>query len=371
MEKNIWLFVSLSLLLIGSFTFWASCTEIQNSIEVWGECYCKNWFKWNDSKTECSKIDTSLRDAELEKAIERMYENWLTQYSTPETFWGDKYLTREQASKFFVTFYSKILGKKPAKNPNLTTFSDIDETNPDLKYFVAQASSMWLFKGTKGKFMPKNKLTQAQAIAVAIRMINWDQEEFKNSRYINYYNKARRYWLLKRWDYDIVDLNKINITRWDTALLLYTLYNYVTDNKDNEKLIDYNNSLTSALNKCLDKEDENIPAFESWTEDEMNNAISQILDTCKESTKEVRSIWTWDDDSSLQEAVLTVISYNILFYNKAKEIVPYKRISELTEDQEVESNKIDEELKDLIEKFDKSYEDLKAIQKEFYNNYSF
>ena len=112
MKKNIWLFVSLSLLLIGSFAFWASCNEIQNSTNVWDECYCKEWFAWNKWKTQCIKIDTSSRDAELKKAIERMYENWLTQYNTPESFKSDDYLTREQASKFFVTFYSKILGKK-------------------------------------------------------------------------------------------------------------------------------------------------------------------------------------------------------------------------------------------------------------------
>ena len=107
MKKNIWLFVSLSLLLIGSFAFWASCNEIQNSTNVWDECYCKEWFAWNKWKTQCIKIDTSSRDAELKKAIERMYENWLTQYNTPESFKSDDYLTREQASKFFVIFWYK------------------------------------------------------------------------------------------------------------------------------------------------------------------------------------------------------------------------------------------------------------------------
>jgi hypothetical protein len=38
--------------------------------------------------------------------------------------------------------------------------------------------------------------------------------------------------------------------------------------------------------------------------------------------------------------MLTVISYNISFYNKAKEIVPYKNLDNLTEAQEIESGKI-------------------------------
>lgn len=369
MKKNIWLFVSLSLLLMGSFAYWLSCSEIENTIEAWNDCYCKEWFTWNDWKTKCTEVDTSLRDAELKKAIERMYENWLTHYNTIETFWSDKYLTREQASKFFVTFYSSILGKKLKDNINSKAFSDINEANPDLRYYISQADDLWLFRGINWKFIPKNKLTQAQAIAVAIRMINWNQEEPKNSWYINYYNMAKRYWLLKRWKFDIIDLNRINITRWDTALVLFTLYNHIINSKDTEKLADYSNNLANALNKCLEAEDENIVVFEDWTEEEMNNAITKIVNTCEESAKEVDSIWPWGNDDSLQKATLTVVSYNVLFYNKARAIIPYKHIESLTEEQEIKSDEIDKELKGLIEKFDKSYEELRVIQKEFSNNY--
>jgi hypothetical protein len=67
--------------------------------------------------------------------------------------------------------------------------------------------------------------------------------------------------------------------------------------------------------------------------------------------------------------MLSVISYNIQFYNKAKEIVPYKKLENLTETQEIESGKIEENLESLIEKFDKSFENLKNVQKEFANDY--
>lgn len=370
MKKNIWLFISLSLLFIGSFAYWASCNEIENTIGTWDECYCIEWLTWNDSKTKCIAIDTSLRDAELKKSIERMYENWLTQYNTPEKFWGNDYLTREQASKIFSTFYSKVLNKKFNEKVNLNIFSDINEANPDLKYYIFQAYDMWLFKGTNWKFMPTNRLTQAQAISVAIRMINWNLEEVKNAWYINYYIKAKKYWLLKWWNFDIIDLSKTNITRWDTALLLYTLYKHITNNRNNIA-IDYNYNLTIAINKCLDTEEEKINVFESGTEEEMYNAISEILDVCKDSAKEIYNIWVIEENDSLQKAMLTVISYTISFYNKAKEIVPYKRLENMTEIQEIESGKIWEVLDNLIDKFDESFERLKEIQKEFKNDYGF
>ena len=368
MKKNIWLFAGLSLLFIGSFAYWASCNEIQNSIEVWNECYCKEWFTRNNSKTECVKIDTSSRDVELKNAIEWMYKNWLTQYSTPETFWSDDYLTREQAAKLFSTFYSKVLDKKFSETINLKIFSDMDKVNPELRYFVFQAYDMWLFRWAKWRFMPKDTLTQSQAISVAIRMVNWNLEEIKNAWYINYYMKAKKYWLLKRWNFDIVDLNKTKITRWDTALLIYGLYNHIMNNKNNVA-VDYNYNLTTSINKCLDTEEENIGAFESGTEEEMNNAIIKILDACKDSAREIYKIGTIEENDSLQKAMLDVISYNIMFYNKAKEIVPFKRLESMTEEQEIESDKIWEALHNLIEKFDKSFEKLKEVQKEFASDY--
>jgi len=97
----------------------------------------------------------------------------------------------------------------------------------------------------------------------------------------------------------------------------------------------------------------------------MYNAINAILDVCKASAKEIYNIGSLEDDDSLQKAMLTVISYNISFYNKAKEIVPYKRLKTLTDTQKIESDKIEDVLEDLITKFDESFENLKNVQKEF------
>jgi DNA anti-recombination protein RmuC len=43
----------------------------------------------------------------------------------------------------------------------------------------------------------------------------------------------------------------------------------------------------------------------------------------------------------------------------------------MTETQEMESDKIWEALNDLINKFDKSFENLKHVQEEFKNDYGF
>ena len=67
----------------------------------------------------------------------------------------------------------------------------------------------------------------------------------------------------------------------------------------------------------------------------MYNSINKILDACKESAEEIYTIGIIEENDSLQKAMLTVVYYNVLFFNKAKEIVPYKRMENLTGEQEI------------------------------------
>jgi hypothetical protein len=70
---------------------------------------------------------------------------------------------------------------------------------------------------------------------------------------------------------------------------LYALNNHITNNKG-KVAVDYNYNLTTSINKCLDAEEENLTVFESGTEQEMNEAISKILDACKDSAEEIYNI---------------------------------------------------------------------------------
>ena len=51
--------------------------------------------------------------------------------------------------------------------------SDMKKADPTLWAHIVYANNMWLFKGSNWKFMPLNKLTKAQAIAVLIRIVDW------------------------------------------------------------------------------------------------------------------------------------------------------------------------------------------------------
>lgn len=163
----------------------------------------------------------TVLDSEFQKAVLRMYKNGLTKYSDINSFRWDDYLTREQASKFFVDFAKEVL-EKNIYSVNKITFKDIESVDPTLKDFVITAWQIWLFKWTNWYFLPQNNLTIGQTLSVIIRSSPYGVlDESSNPRYTSYYNVAN-------WIYNILDglnynFNNMdsNILRKDVAVLLY------------------------------------------------------------------------------------------------------------------------------------------------------
>ena len=241
-------------------------------------CWCKSWYEWNSNGTSCVKAskttttnnttksnnnsNTSTNNATksnnssstissysnrsdiLKASIEWMYDNWLTMWNTLPEFLPYDNITREQASKFFVEFDAKVLWKDRWVVYNYDIFSDIKNADPTLKDHIIYASNMWLFKGSNWKFMPFNNLTKAQALAVTVRMVDWYLEEPAWAWYASYFNNANAYWLLKRWDFTFDTLDSKNITRWDVAIILYSLHLYLSQN-DRWTSTSYSNSNSS------------------------------------------------------------------------------------------------------------------------------
>jgi len=152
-----------------------------------------------------------------------MYEKKLTSYQTVEEFMGNDYLTREQASKFFVQF-AKLMGKAPDTTKSVK-LSDLSKANKTLQSYIKEANQMGIFKGNKGKFMPFNKLTISQALAVIVRSIVGSKDETKDPWYSEYYDVAYNNGVLENLRLLPTNtLDSVDITRKQVALLLYRFH---------------------------------------------------------------------------------------------------------------------------------------------------
>ncbi len=159
-------------------------------------------------------------NSQLEDAVNWMHNNGLTKFDNPIDFMADKPLRRDEATKFFWQYATTI--QKSTTDETKTecnNFTDLNEWWEDLKSNMQDACKLWLFRGSKWKFMPKVSLTNGQAITVLIRMIDWLKDESQWHFAQKYYETANELGIL-----DGLNINPSNfdtlITRWNIAILL-------------------------------------------------------------------------------------------------------------------------------------------------------
>lgn len=160
--------------------------------------------------------------SEITEAVSRLYSNGLTKYTNTTTFRANNTIRRDEAAKFFSVFAKNVL-----ERPNIATssscrnFKDLSATNT-MRIYVLDACSRGYVLGSNWRFTPTSSLTNAQAIAIVIRMIMGKQDESGTHRANQYYARAEELWLTD-------GLNIINkwtpITRGTLGILLYRVGN--------------------------------------------------------------------------------------------------------------------------------------------------
>lgn len=161
-----------------------------------------------------TNVGFTLSNDELQKAITRMYNAGLTKYDTKQTFLPNNTMTREEASKFFGVF-AKNEFQKIENTDTPCSFTDLLSVDPTLSGNIQTACKLGIFKGADGKFMPKNTLTNAEAITVLMRVVVGSLPEPSWSFSFNYIMKAQEIGLIG------TITPEANITRGAAAILLY------------------------------------------------------------------------------------------------------------------------------------------------------
>ncbi|MEI6426007.1 MAG: S-layer homology domain-containing protein [Candidatus Absconditabacteria bacterium] len=174
---------------------------------------------------------TTNSTKELNESISWMHDNGLTQYTDATSFKATKNIRRDEAAKFFVLFTKALLSEygkdatESGSKGNCSSFTDVDKKNT-MKEYISAACNLGAIKGSSnGKFQPSNNLTNAQAVAITMRMIDITLDEPKNDRSANYYKSANQLKLLE----GIPVTNKKEfITRGSLAILLYRVERFYT-----------------------------------------------------------------------------------------------------------------------------------------------
>jgi len=218
----------------------------------------------------------SFAVSQLDQAISRMNQNWLTKFTNATDFMATKSLRRDEASKFFVQYAKEIKGLTPDTSKTTCNFTDLSKARPDLKDIIKEACQLGLFQWSNGKFMPTQSLTNAQAITVLIRMIDWKKDETQWHFAQLYFEKAQELWIMQWLAMNsTANFDKLT-TRGDVGILLYNAYSW---GRQNSMPVIQNNSLSANFfwMEGYASFNENIPLAEirllAWSQDVILNSI--------------------------------------------------------------------------------------------------
>lgn len=173
--------------------------------------------EWDNVWTKIAPINMATETPnteELQTAVAWMYSKGLTSKSTVADYLPSNTMTREEASKFFSVF-AKTIYDKSENSTTACNFYDIKRADPTLTSSITSACKLGIFKWYKGNFTPLDKLTNAQAITVLMRIMVGTLPEPTTAFYTNYLLKAKEFSLIEN-----VNVSS-NITRWEAAILLY------------------------------------------------------------------------------------------------------------------------------------------------------
>jgi len=190
--------------------------------------------EWDNVWTKIAPINmatettTSVNSEELQTAVTWMYSKGLTSKSTVADYLPGNTMTREEASKFFSVF-AKTIYDKSENSTTLCSFNDSKRADSTLTNSIVSSCKLGIFKWHNGNFSPKDKLDNAQAITVLMRIMVGTLFEPSNVYYTNYFLKAKEFGLVGN-----INVSSY-ITRWEAAILLYKAHLYRESLNDSSK----------------------------------------------------------------------------------------------------------------------------------------
>ncbi len=164
---------------------------------------------------------------EFEQALAWMYDKGLTKYNNKTDYRANDGLTREEAAKIIGQAFITLGYNQTTKNNNCT-FSDANEINTTLSSFVVNTCKRGIFKGTTdNKFLPTEKLSRPQAMALLVRIFEGKiSNESKTPRWGDYYIKSQALGLTTLNNQTAFDSS---ITREEIAIYIYRFKNIVSN----------------------------------------------------------------------------------------------------------------------------------------------
>ena len=266
------------------------------------------WSKTSTGRVFWENVNAELLTwDEFDRALYRMYMNWLTKYNNSDEFRPYDKLTREESAKMVGQLYSVLWFPKEDKWFNCS-FVDTNMFDPTLSEHIYNVCRRGIFRWNDKtqQYMPRDNLTKGQLLAVLLRIFEWKMSnESAQPRWIEYYVKALALWMTNE-----MNLSKFDqpVSRWEASLLIFRFKNMITDEEQYKLYLARLSNLEWDNDTYLKQIEELKSKWEESKTSNENNGTN--IDESNPDSNEIVS-WSWDNTSTTWSNVsLAIIAWN-------------------------------------------------------------
>ena len=122
-------------------------------------------------------------------------------------------------------------------------------------------------------------------------------------------------------------------TLWLIALLWVLILSWCWDSTN---VVEYNDNFVAIVKECTDANQSLFKTFNTdWSSlDSIAQSLQENISICQNSQKKASSMWNYDKDSSLKDAVIDLLSTEVEYLQKFWSTEKYRNIDNITPEDE-------------------------------------
>ena len=130
---------------------------------------------------------------------------------------------------------------------------------------------------------------------------------------------------------------------------------------------EYNDSLVAVVKECTDSTQElfNIFQLEDSTLDFIKETLDNSIEICKNAETKASKLWDFENDSSLKDAVVKLLSMEVDYLQKFWSTSNYRNIDDITDADKVAYNSVVNDLYTSEESLKDQFTSLLDVQEAF------
>ena len=122
-------------------------------------------------------------------------------------------------------------------------------------------------------------------------------------------------------------------TLWLIALLWVLILSWCWDSTN---VVEYNDNFVAIVKECTDANQSLFKTFNTdWSSlDSIAQSLQENISICQNSQKKASSMWNYEKDSSLKDAVIDLLSTEVEYLQKFWSTEKYRNIDNITPEEE-------------------------------------